>query len=329
MPHRFDLRSFAPGDRPEAIREQSRSLNGRIDLDLPPDPAQLTAVAVTTVLRSVEVSEVSWNLAGLRRSPGPLSDDVEPQIFMAIQESGVSRVAQGGRETELRPGGLILLDTAESYSISFHGFIRTATVRIPTRLLGLPSPLLDRITAVRLGPGLPVVDAVTAFFSRLIREQDALGAGEADLLAQPAVELVRALVTTGIGREDLAREPLHLTLPQRVLAYARLHLAEHDLSAARIAAAHHVSVRHLYLSLSRAGISLGEWVKAARLEECKRELAAPGTRYVTIEAISYRWGFGTAAHFSRAFRAAYGMTPSEWRRAAGGPPDPPTDPGSP
>ncbi|MEU6339611.1 helix-turn-helix domain-containing protein [Streptomyces sp. NPDC046977] len=322
MPHRFDLRSFAPGDRADAIREQSRSLNGHIEVDLPPDPAQLRAVAVTTALRSVEVADISWNLTGLRRSTGPLTDDVEPQVFLAIQESGVSRVSQGSREAELRPGGLVLLETAKSYSISFHGSIRTAAVRIPTRTLGLPSPLLDRVTAVPLRPDLPVVDAVTAFFSRLIRGQEALGADEADLLAQPSVELVRALVTTGLGREDLAREPLHLTLPQRVLAYARLHLAEHDLSAARIAAAHHVSVRHLYLTLSRAGISLGEWIKTERLEECKRELATPASRYVTIDAISHRWGFGTAAHFSRAFRAAYGMSPSEWRRTADGLPDP-------
>ncbi|MEU1540899.1 AraC family transcriptional regulator [Actinacidiphila glaucinigra] len=29
-----------------------------------------------------------------------------------------------------------------------------------------------------------------------------------------------------------------------------------------------------------------------------------------------RWGFVSPAHFSRSFRAAYGLSPGEWRRTA-------------
>ncbi|MEV5147141.1 helix-turn-helix domain-containing protein [Streptomyces sp. NPDC052727] len=31
-----------------------------------------------------------------------------------------------------------------------------------------------------------------------------------------------------------------------------------------------------------------------------------------------RWGFTNSAHFSRAFRTAYGMSPSQWRDTHGG-----------
>ncbi|MFF2502388.1 helix-turn-helix domain-containing protein [Streptomyces sp. NPDC058067] len=30
-----------------------------------------------------------------------------------------------------------------------------------------------------------------------------------------------------------------------------------------------------------------------------------------------RWGFISPSHFSRAFREMYGMSPTQWRRAAG------------
>ncbi|GIG84031.1 hypothetical protein Pka01_71580 [Planotetraspora kaengkrachanensis] len=124
------------------------------------------------------------------------------------------------------------------------------------------------------------------------------------------------MVTTGLGRDDLAREPLHHTLLQRVMSYILLHLAERDLSAERIAAEHHISVRQLYLTLSQAGISLGDWVRSQRLEKCKLELASPAYQFTTIEAIAYRWGFASAPHFSRVFKAAYGVSPREWRHGS-------------
>jgi len=314
MAVRFDVASLAPRDRGDAIRDLSRALNGQIEVDLPPNPAHLRATATTSVLGPVEVAGIHWNVAGLRRTAGARIDDVEPHVFVGLQESGVSRVVQGGRAVEIGPGDLVVLETVLPYTVSFRGTVRTATVRVPTQTLGLPPPLLKGITAVRLGQDRPVVDTAAAFFSRLVRNQSALDGGDAARLAQPCVELIRAVLTTAGGRDDLAAGPLHDTMAERVVAYLRLHLAERDLTADRIAAAHHVSVRQLYLTLSRAGISLGDWVRAERLKECRRELASPAHAHLTIEAVARRWGFTSAPHFSRVFRTVYGMSPREWRQ---------------
>jgi AraC-like DNA-binding protein len=314
MAVRFDLASLAPRDRCDAIRGLSRALNGQIEVELPSNPAHLRAVATSSVLGPVEVAGIQWNLAGLRRTAGAMADDIEPRVFVGIQESGVSHFVQGGRTAEIRPGDLVVLETVQPYTVSFRGAVRTATVRVPTQTLGLPQRLLRGITAVRLGQDRPVVDAAAAFFSRLVRNQPALDGSDAAQLAQPCVELMRAVLTTASGRDDLAEGPLHDTLPQRVMAYLRLHLAERDLTADRIADAHHVSVRQLYLSLSRAGVSLGDWVRAERLKECRRELASPAHAHLTIEAVARRWGFTSAPHFSRVFRTVYGMSPREWRQ---------------
>jgi len=37
-------------------------------------------------------------------------------------------------------------------------------------------------------------------------------------------------------------------------------------------------------------------------------------RSLTVSEIAFSWGFNSAAHFTRAFRAKYGMAPSEYRR---------------
>lgn len=37
-------------------------------------------------------------------------------------------------------------------------------------------------------------------------------------------------------------------------------------------------------------------------------------RHLPIAAVARRWGFKDPTHFTRRFRAAYGVLPSEWRR---------------
>ncbi|MFF7216920.1 helix-turn-helix domain-containing protein [Streptomyces sp. NPDC008238] len=319
MAIRFEVGSLAPGDRADAIRELSRSVNGRIEVDLPSDPARLRAVADITTVGPVEVTGIDWNVAGLRRATTQAEEDMEPHVFVVLQEAGVTRFGQGGRRGVIRAGDLTVIENAKPYEIFFDGTVHAVTVRVPTHVLGLRSSLIGQVTAARIGSEHPLMGAAAAFFARMARSRAPVGEAEAALYAQPCVDLIRAVVTTGAGRDDLARGPLHGTLLQRVEEYVRRHLAEPDLTAARIAAEHHVSVRQLYLTLSRAGISLGAWIRTQRLEECRRELASPARRFMTIEAIAHRWGFTSAPHFSRVFKAAYGSSPREWRleRAAG------------
>jgi len=58
------------------------------------------------------------------------------------------------------------------------------------------------------------------------------------------------------------------------------------------------------------------WTRQRRMDRCRRDLADPGLAARPIAAIAARWGFSSAADFSRAFRAAHGMPPSEYRRSA-------------
>ncbi|MFA1541738.1 helix-turn-helix domain-containing protein [Actinomadura monticuli] len=97
---------------------------------------------------------------------------------------------------------------------------------------------------------------------------------------------------------------------------ARLH--DPALCPAAIAAAHHISVRQLYRVFRPAGTTVARYVRARRLENCRRELADPFLGAQRIGAIAGRWGLPDAAAFSRAFRAAYGQTPTAYRARAAG-----------
>jgi AraC-like DNA-binding protein len=185
--------------------------------------------------------------------------------------------------------------------------------RIPIRDLALPSNAVTKVTTVRLFRENALADLAATYFKRLAENHQRIAGPNVDSVGQPSIELLRAVIATQLNEPQLAREPLESTLYLRIMEYVRAHLAEHDLTAAEIARRHNISVRELYTILSRSGITLGEWLRAHRLEECRKDLARPGARWVSITYVAHRWGFVNATHFSRVFRETYGMSPRDWR----------------
>ncbi|MER5201287.1 helix-turn-helix transcriptional regulator [Streptomyces sp. NPDC002755] len=82
-----------------------------------------------------------------------------------------------------------------------------------------------------------------------------------------------------------------------------------------MARVHHTSPRHLHKLFESEDVTVRRWIQRRRLEGCRRELARCDAAARSVTAVAHRWGFTSAAHFSRAFRAAYGMAPSGWRGA--------------
>nr|WP_326778389.1 helix-turn-helix domain-containing protein [Streptomyces sp. NBC_01445] len=62
--------------------------------------------------------------------------------------------------------------------------------------------------------------------------------------------------------------------------------------------------------------TVAAWIRRRRLEATRRDLVDPALSSCPIHTVAARWGFPRAADFSRAFRAAYDITPTEYRSRA-------------
>jgi AraC-like DNA-binding protein len=246
-----------------------------------------------------------------------------PQVLLAVQVAGTTVVEQAGRRAVLRPGDMTVYDATRPYTVRPYT-VRPYTVRnrawtqlhhfrIPRDALALPRARLDPLLAVRIGTDTnPLAAAVGSFFATLAGSPALDRPDAAHAVAEPSIQLVRALLAVHAGADD---EPLEDALVLGVQQYVRDHLRERDLGPARIAAAHHVSVRQLYAVLARAGIGLRASIQHQRLEECRRELRDPRFAHQAVATIGGRWWFVDPSHFGRVFKAAYGQTPNEWRTA--------------
>jgi len=103
---------------------------------------------------------------------------------------------------------------------------------------------------------------------------------------------------------------------QKIRDYIRSHLADPDLTPQGIAAAHHITPRALYQIFEGHDGSVAGWILQQRLGLIHADLADPTLAAIKIADIAHRHGFRDAAHFSRRFRARYGLSPRGYRTVA-------------
>ncbi|MFC8036078.1 helix-turn-helix domain-containing protein [Streptomyces griseoincarnatus] len=309
----LDTAFIPPRDREEVVRNAVWKSMVAVDIDHRPAAEDISVRIGLGTVGPIKICSARATAVALRRTERLAREDEEPAVTLGVQMKGSSVVVQNGRECLLRPGELAVYQSIAPYTHLFDEGVDYRFIRFPRAALALPDRLLRDVTARPLGSDNPVARLAFPYFSQLA-VSDELHQGEhADAVVEPSIELLRAVLTSQHANSGLAKEPLEATLGLRITQYILSHLADADLTAARIAAAHNMSVRHLYAVLSRSGISLGDWVRARRLAACRRELAGPNGRLQTIAAIGRRWGFVDATHFSKVFKQAYGISPRTWR----------------
>ncbi|MEV7286277.1 AraC family transcriptional regulator [Streptomyces sp. NPDC093252] len=237
-----------------------------------------------------------------------------PVVSVSLQPEGVHRGEVDGRRTLLGRDDITVFHELVPRVYGWSGDGRSRSLLIDADRLALPVETV--VTAAARLPASPLYGLVLAHLRALTRDAARLEHDPgAPAVANASVELVRALLLSAArdASAPAVRSAVRDTLVTRVLAYARCHLGEHDLTPGRIAAAHAVSLRQLYLVLGEAGVSLEQWLIAERLEAARRMLADRRHDTLTVAAVASRCGFAGASHFSRRFRSAYGLTPREWR----------------
>jgi AraC-like DNA-binding protein len=248
----------------------------------------------------------------VERTPALARDGVEPTVFVNLQLAGTAMVVQEDREAILQPGAMAMYDSSAPYTLLNEEGMGGEFFQIPHSALALPTDLIREACAVPLIPQHPLATLTFDYLRRLASDPTLLTAINGDLAGQPSIELLRAVITTQLGYPERAAEPLANTLLIRILDYASRHLNDPDLNAESIAAAHFISIRHLYKVLADADISLSQWIRTRRLEAARHELAQSHDS-VTIASVARRHGFSDMSSFSRAFRAEYGLSPRDWR----------------
>lgn len=293
-------------------------------------PLEATAgtTALDGTLRATElgvlrINQVSGSGQVVRRTPAMIRRDDPEYLKIGLQTRGCGVLAQDGREVLLTPGDFTLYHTSRPFQIACADRFEVLVLMFPRSALRVASSALRTRTAVNLGDRAGTGRLVSGFLRGLLRELDGLPATATRHLADAVLDLLAAAVDDGGPDGGMPGTASPETLIRLALDFIERHLADPDLGPGEVAVAHHVSTRYLHKLFERHGETIAGWIRRRRLERCRRDLLDPALRDEPVSALAARWGLTDAAHFSRIFRAAYGIAPREYRASALSPfPDP-------
>ncbi|GAA4705090.1 helix-turn-helix domain-containing protein [Streptomyces youssoufiensis] len=279
-------------------------------------------------LGPVQVSAMTYQSLRSRRTPA-LIRAADPELYqLALVRGGRQCITWRDRELALGHGELLFYDSSHPFTAEIRtGEVAASSVvvQVPRELLPMDRDRADGLLGTRVPPDDPVGVLLRQFIDAVARPA---GAGLAPYTATDAGRLglvLTDLLTALLSRQYERRPGAAVAASGRgtqllcVQAFIERHLGDADLSPAAVAAAHHVSLRSLHRLFEPVGLGVAGWIRARRLDRCRRDLADPALSRRTVRAIGATWGFPRPADFNRAFRAAYGLSPGEYRRLAGAP----------
>ncbi|MDW6063061.1 helix-turn-helix domain-containing protein [Streptomyces sp. FXJ1.4098] len=241
----------------------------------------------------------------------------DPEVYhLTYALVGAKGTVQAGQEGSLGPHDMHIVDSSRPYEVHVLAPDRARAVglEIPKRLLPLPLDRVDQLVTRRLSAQEGVGALLAGFLTRLTDDAGSWGPSDGARLEAVLVDLVSAVLAHQLDLDAaLPPETHQRTLSLRVQAFIRQHLGDPELTPSAVAAAHHISVSYLHRLFRHQGTTVSAWIRRQRLDRARRELADPAQRAVPVHRIAARWGFPHHAAFTRAFRAAYGLPPSDYR----------------
>lgn len=318
LPH-FVLRTadFDPRHRVAEFESVAAQIC-KLDIEASADTyASSTSIAV---LPEATIADTTHS-ACLTRRTSRLAAETGDNVLLHVPLKGGFVIRQtGGREVECRAGE-VYMDPSE-----VPGIARFTLQESNVLYVSIPRSVLADSGAVE--PAFRDSTRLDARWRMLVGYARMLHA-EADQL--PADELgrctthLRDLMLMALGAN---REAEQIALGRGVRA-ARLrairgdiesNLSSAELSPAWIAARHGISTRYLRGLFAGEGTSFSDHAAERRLNLAARRLTDRRCDRQTISQIAYECGFGDISWFNARFRAAFGMTPSEFRATRSFPP---------
>jgi len=251
------------------------------------------------------------------RGRSQIADDDEAYLTVVMIAHGSETLRFGSDdEVHLTEGMFTLWDSTRPMAFATGEQLRQLSLLVPE------SELLHRMPRVRDLVGRPMDGRHGAgalfldHFQSLMKRFGELSPESREPVLDTTLELLGVCLG---GQPSLPAPGLRRLMLEQVQRHIDRHLADPTLGVASLARAFRMSERNLHKLFEGSGHTLSAYVRSRRLEMCRRDLTCRALRSRHVAEIARHWGFTDPGHFSKAFRAAYGMSPSELRHQAAAP----------
>ncbi|MEU1586749.1 helix-turn-helix domain-containing protein [Micromonospora sp. NPDC005710] len=252
-----------------------------------------------------------------RKLVGQSSPDL---YILALTTGGVGTSSQDGRRSEILAGEFTFYDASRPHDVCHHATepernqATSIITMIPHSALPLPPQRMAALYGGRMSGSEGIGALLAQFLVQVTSHPEQYHAADASRLGAVGLDLA----TTMLGRHLVAEDAIPTEVRRRALltqvqSYIHRRLGDAALGPQVVADAHHISVRSLHRLFEAEDTTVASYIRDLRLARCRRDLTDPALRKQPVQTVAARWGFSDKAHFSRAFRAAYGTTAQQYR----------------
>ncbi len=257
------------------------------------------------------VEPMSW-----RRTPRLIRQSDPENYHVTLPIAGSVGVTHAGREAVHGPRGMHVADTSQPFHC-VTGALHAVGLEVPRRLVPLRKERADLLLTRRLPAEEGYGSLLAQLLEQLAEGTASYGPADGPRLGSIIVDLLSALFAHALDADrSLPPETHRQALVLRIRAFVQQHLHDPQLTPRSVATAHNISTGYLHRLFGHEEETIAAWIRHQRLEHARRDLGDPVLVTTPIRAIAARWGFSRAADFTRVFRAAYGMPPSDYRNHA-------------
>ncbi|RUO99156.1 helix-turn-helix domain-containing protein [Hyphomicrobium sp.] len=234
-------------------------------------------------------------------------------VHIVIQLSGTLKIDQDGRQAELRPEDICLLDLGRHASFVQSRDFHCLVIEVPRRDCEARLGPLRRWTA-RPVNGHSGSGVLASTFAKLLPDQISVLSSTSQAQVKHQLLELMAMALKDAEGNTCIHSSTRLASLLRLKTVVDANLSNRAATCEDLASEAGISVRYANQLLDAEQTSLQRLLFSRRIEKCQAALADPAQAHRQISDIAYTWGFGDVSHFGRLFKSVVGMTPREFKK---------------
>jgi AraC family transcriptional regulator, positive regulator of tynA and feaB len=238
-------------------------------------------------------------------------------MFLCYQLSGDILIVQNAREIHLDAGTLTLLDPRLPYDARFAPNSKTLVIKVPRRELRARIGRNRELIGRRVTAGMADDELALSIVAKLPSLAGTTASTTAEMVSSHALDLIGVSIARTIGGTPVRVSNVKALWLGQIRSVVEARLADPDIDGQKVADIVGISARYVNAILAEQDSSLHRLILSRRLARCRNALEDPNQISRTIAEIAQGWGFSDMTHFGRCFRTAFGVSPRDYRKAAG------------
>jgi AraC-like DNA-binding protein len=269
-------------------------------------------------LAKLELFDIVTDPVAIYRRQEDIDSDGVDHYLLATQVKGSVLVNQGEADFTQHPGDLSILEAGTPYSVIHTQNSHRLILHIPQDVYQerILSHAKDRKFRPRLLANGGLATIIHEMLKTLAFEAEKLGRSEQYTMAECMLELTSSVLRSEVDHDYEQQHAKQSALFRRILEFMESNYTDCELTPEKVADANGISVRYLHSLFNQAGLTVSKWIWDRRLKATREDLLDPNLSHMRVSQIAFQRGFNDPAHFSRAFKSRFDISPSKLRQVA-------------